>query len=130
MFTLEQIKAAHSKVKSGADFPAYVQDLKTLGIQSYEHMVADGQIFYIGANDFKIASPAKWSTMAIAPVGSKDQLQHALKIHQEGQTDYPTFCKQSADAGVEKWVLDMDKMVCIYYDKSNDEILVESVPTV
>lgn len=27
MFTLDQIKAAHNKVKSGADFPAYIQDL-------------------------------------------------------------------------------------------------------
>ncbi len=28
MFTVEQIKTAHSKVKSGADFPAYIQDIK------------------------------------------------------------------------------------------------------
>jgi hypothetical protein len=28
MFTLQEIKDAHSKVKSGADFPKYVHDLK------------------------------------------------------------------------------------------------------
>jgi uncharacterized protein YbcV (DUF1398 family) len=130
MFTLEKIKAAHSKVKSGADFPTYVNDLKTLGVMSYEHMVADGQIIYLGANDFKIASPAKWSVMEIATVGSKEMLQKALMIHQEGQTDYHTFCRQSAEAGVEKWVLDLVRMVCMYYDKSNGELLVERVPTV
>lgn len=27
MFILDQIKAAHSKVKSGGDFPTYIQDL-------------------------------------------------------------------------------------------------------
>jgi hypothetical protein len=27
MFTITQIKEAHSKVKSGADFPAYIQGL-------------------------------------------------------------------------------------------------------
>lgn len=32
MFTVEQIKTAHSKVKSGADFPAYIQDIKKLGV--------------------------------------------------------------------------------------------------
>ena len=32
MFTLEQIKLAHSKVKSGADFPAYIKELKALGV--------------------------------------------------------------------------------------------------
>lgn len=28
MFTITQIENAHSKVKSGADFPKYIQDLK------------------------------------------------------------------------------------------------------
>lgn len=31
MFTIEQIKTAHSQVKSGADFPAYIQEIKKLG---------------------------------------------------------------------------------------------------
>jgi hypothetical protein len=30
MFTLEQIKQAHSQVKSGADFPRYIQTIKIL----------------------------------------------------------------------------------------------------
>jgi hypothetical protein len=42
MFTIEQIKAAHSKVKSGTDFPAYVQELIALGVTGYETYVADG----------------------------------------------------------------------------------------
>jgi len=29
MFTIEQIKAAHNKVNSGADFPQYVQTIPT-----------------------------------------------------------------------------------------------------
>lgn len=33
MFTIEQIKEAHSKVKSGADFPNYIQDLIILGVK-------------------------------------------------------------------------------------------------
>lgn len=30
MFTVEQIKAAHAKVKSGADFPGYITEIKSL----------------------------------------------------------------------------------------------------
>ena len=41
MFTLEQIKSAHSKVKSGADFPNYVQDIIKLGVIFYETHVSD-----------------------------------------------------------------------------------------
>lgn len=35
MFTLDQIREAHVKVKSGADFPHYIQDLIVLGVQKY-----------------------------------------------------------------------------------------------
>jgi len=37
----EQIKAAHSKVKSGADFPAYIQDIKKTGVTFYETSLTD-----------------------------------------------------------------------------------------
>jgi hypothetical protein len=30
MFTLQQIKDAHSKVETGADFPKYIKDLNDL----------------------------------------------------------------------------------------------------
>lgn len=40
MFTVEQINAIHSKVKTGADFPQYVQDLKALGMEYYDNYVA------------------------------------------------------------------------------------------
>ncbi len=33
MFTIEQIKEAHAKVKSGADFPNYIHDLIILGVK-------------------------------------------------------------------------------------------------
>ena len=39
MFTVEQIKEAHSKVKSGADFPQYIQEIKILGVTAFETWV-------------------------------------------------------------------------------------------
>ncbi|MDR6968468.1 uncharacterized protein YbcV (DUF1398 family) [Flavobacterium arsenatis] len=39
MFTVEQIKQARSKVKSGADFPNYIQDLIELGVLSFETFI-------------------------------------------------------------------------------------------
>ena len=35
-FTIGQIKQAHQKMKSGADFPNYIQALKNLGIARFE----------------------------------------------------------------------------------------------
>ena len=60
MFTTVQINAAHGKVKSGADFPAYIQDIKKLGVTHYETFVSDGHTDYHGANSFKTTAPSKY----------------------------------------------------------------------
>ena len=60
MFTLDQIKSAHSKVKSGADFPAYIKEIKQLGVTYYETFVSDGHTVYFGLNDFETAASPKY----------------------------------------------------------------------
>ncbi len=129
MFTIEQIKAAHSKVKTGADFPSYVQEMKSLGILFYEHFVSDGRIQYQGLNNFTLSANAKWTLVEVAKTGNNESLKNSLLIHQQGQTDYLTFCKQAAEAGVEKWIVDMRNMTCTYYDRLSNKMLVEEIPT-
>jgi uncharacterized protein YbcV (DUF1398 family) len=128
MFTIEQIQAAHAKVKSGADFPNYIKELITLGVTGYETYVADGHTDYYGNDGYKKTSPSKYGMLPIAGQSNAERFKKELKEHQQGKTDYPNFCKMSADTGVEKWVLDMGKMTCTYFDKSGNEILVETVP--
>ncbi|UPQ78111.1 DUF1398 domain-containing protein [Flavobacterium azooxidireducens] len=128
MFTIEQIKSAHSKVKSGADFPSYIQDLKQLVVISYDAYVSDGHTDYFGANNFKITSPAKYESLAIANETDENQFKADLKAHQQGKTNYPTFCSDCAKSGIEKWVVILEKMTCTYYDKAGNEILEEIIP--
>ena len=130
MFTIEQIKEAHAKVKSGADFPKYIQELKAHGLVSYEHYVSDGHTNYRGADGFSIATDAKYPAMEVAATGAAERLQQALHIHQQGQTDYPTFCRQAVEAGVEKWTVNTVEMLCTYFDKAGNAMVVEEIPVV
>lgn len=128
MFTLEQIKAAHSKVRSGADFPAYIRDIKKLGVTFYETFVTDGHTDYYGANDHKTTSEAGYKALTIAGTTGTKQFKEELKAHQQGKTDYITFIEMCAGAGIEKWAVCMEKMTCTYYDKAGIEILTEQIP--
>lgn len=128
MFTVEQIKAAHSKVKSGADFPAYVKEIKALGVTHYEAYVADGRIDYHGAGNYTAQVPAKYAPLGIADTTDSEQFKRELLAHQQGKTDFLTFIKMCATVGIEKWIIRMDKMTCTYYDKVGNEILVEAIP--
>lgn len=62
MFTVTQIKEAHSKVKSGADFPKYIQQIKGFALLDLQ----------LG---LKIVTPIIWAKMI-----SKHHLKVFTKI--------------------------------------------------
>ena len=130
MFTIEQIEQAHKKVKSGADFPKYIQEIKELGVKSFETWVEDSHTEYFGENNFSIKSKSKYSDLIISENSNKEVFKTKLKEHQQGKTDYFTFCNDCAETGIQKWVVNLNEMNCIYYDKIENEILVEKIPQI
>jgi len=130
MFTIEQIKASHSKVKSGKDFPAYIKEIKQLGVSWYETFVSDGHTDFFGADDYTTSTIAKYDTLQIAESSNTEHFKADLLAHQQGKTDYPTFCTDCAKSGIEKWTVLLDKMTCTYFDKAGNEVLVENIPSV
>jgi len=128
MFTLNQIKEAHAKVRSGADFPAYVQELIQLGVVRYESYVSDGHTEYTGTDRYEIRSAPRYEPIPVADISDHSAFKRYLKIHQEGHTNYLQFCVQAGETGVEKWEVDTKAMTCTYYDKAGGEILVEQIP--
>ncbi|MEZ4939031.1 MAG: DUF1398 family protein [Crocinitomicaceae bacterium] len=130
MFTLAQIESAHEKVKSGADFPHYIQEIKNLGVLSFETWVLDSHTNYFGENGFQTKSEPKYLEKNVANSSDPKKFETYLKSHQRGETDYFTFCDHCAETGVEKWIVDLNEMTCTYFDRAGNEVLVESVPTV
>lgn len=128
MFTIDQIKEAHSKVKSGADFPNYIQDLVILGVKGYDTYVNDGHVQYYGVNNYKVSSDEKYNPIAVAPSANKERFIEILVMHQDGQTDYLTFCNQAGQCGIALWRVDIIEMTCTYFDQSGAEILIEKIP--
>jgi len=128
MFTIDAIHEAFKQVKSGEDFPQFVQDLKSLGVTHYDNYVADGRTQYYGPNGYTVHGEAKYPDIAVNPRSSAEKLKHAIAIHQQGQTDYPTFCLQAADAGVEKWTTHMIAMTVTYLDNQGHTLTVEPIP--
>ena len=78
MFTVEQIKMAHNKVKSGADFPAYIKEIKELGVTHYEAYVTDGHINYHGTNNYTATVPAKYEPLEIISAPKKEEFKAEL----------------------------------------------------
>jgi uncharacterized protein YbcV (DUF1398 family) len=128
MFTIAQIKEAHAKVKSGADFPAYIQDLIALGVKGYDTFVNDGHVEYFGADNFRVAATDTYDSITIAPSANKERFIEFLVMHQDGQTDYLTFCNHAAQCGIARWSVNIIDMTCTYFDQSGSAILIEKIP--
>ncbi len=129
MFTEKQIKTAHSKVKSGADFPAYIQEIKAMGVTHYEAFVEDGHIDYHGSDNYTVPVPARYEVIAISDITDPETFLAELKAHQQGKTDFLSFIRMCAVCGIEKWSISMNEMTCTYFDKTGNEILTENIPS-
>lgn len=128
MFTLDQIKTVHEKVKSGADFPSYIKEIKALGVTHYESYVPDGRVDYHGLNNYIVKAPEKYEPMPFSDEVKIDQFKAELLAHQQGKTDYLTFIAMCAETGIEKWEICLNKMTCTYFDKTGKEVLIEQIP--
>lgn len=128
MFTLQQILEAHARVKSGADFPKFIRELRALGIKAYETYVKNGHSVYYNDDNQSVSSPAKYSYLEIVNVCNPNQFREYLKIHQQGETNYLDFCKHCSETGIEKWLVDLNKMTCVYFAQENSLIYEEEIP--
>lgn len=128
MFTAAQLQAAHSKVQSGADFPAYIRSIKEMGVSHYACYVTDGHIDYHGANGHRAIVPAKYESLRIAETVDTQAFTTGLKAHQKGKSDFMEFIRMCAETGIEKWEVRMEEMTCTYFDRSGNQLLVEAIP--
>lgn len=128
MFTREQIEKAHAKVKSGADYPKYIQDLKELGVKNYDVVLRNGSWVFKGEEGYVVTFQRKFESVEVAEQSSYEHFKEILEKHQGGETDYPTFCIQAGESGVEKWITDIDAMTVTYLDKDGVVMTVEPIP--
>lgn len=127
-FTIENIKAEHQKVKSGADFPQYIQAIKALGVSHYKAYVSDGNTEYFNTDNQSVQTGSKYDSLPVSDVLNLENFKIKLKLHQQGGTDYITFCKDCAENGINGWIMDLHAMTCTYFDHNETDVLTEQVP--
>lgn len=128
MYTLEQIKQAYDKVKTEADFAIYIQELINLGIKGYDTIVSDSRVVYYCDTDYEVSTDKKYEQIHIATTANKDRFIEYLVMHENGETDYFTFCQQAAQCGIAKWRIDILEMTCTYFTIEGDALIIEKIP--
>lgn len=128
MFSLHQIKDASGKLKTGADFPAYVQDLLKIGVTEYVTFVTDGHTVFFGEEDFSIQSEDNFEPVEVAEETNREKFVQGLIEHQQGRLDFPGFCHLAAASGVARWMVDTNAKTCTYFNTAGEIVLSEHIP--
>ncbi len=125
-FTLENIEEAGRKY-SGTLFYKLVQEFIKMGIVENIFNLKEGvRVYKTRLDEINI----EFVRVNINQTEvDKETFKSILKNHQQGNTDFMTFCKEVGEVGVYKWVIDTHNMTCSYYDTFENLVLVEEIPS-
>jgi len=126
MITLkeEQLEDARSKAKN---YPDLVQKLKAIEIKGYVFEVASQIIIYRYTDEtFLIQNHSENRNLKINSEFNGEKVKEAITNNQKGLTDFPTFLKEIAEAGIKVYDADFEEMVVSYYGTKN--LHVEIIP--
>lgn len=126
-YTLQQIR--HAEKKSGNEFVVLIQYLKLLGVARFITYVTDGHTDYFDDENGSVSGAATNNLLVSDNTHAESFIQR-LKLHQNGETDFPTFREDCAKNGIDRWTVDVTKMTCTYLDQKGNKILVEEIPNI
>lgn len=127
-FTEQDIRAIYAQVRTGADFPRLIQDLKRLGIVSYDHLLETGANVFHGKAGQSLSLSNMGPSVPVSDQPNAGLLKKYISEHQRGLSNYPQICAQAGQVGVQKWTSDLQAMTCTYFDKSGGTMIVEPIP--
>ncbi len=93
MFIVEHIEQVHKKVKSGADFPKYIEEIKELGVKGFVTWVKDSYTEYFWENNIGTKSKSKYDELLISNDSNREKFIIQLKALQQRKTDYLLLLK-------------------------------------
>lgn len=125
--TLESIHQAHQRY-TGPDFPKLIRVFKEMGIVRNHFDLETGQVTYLDRSGASLEDEGIRVDFTIPEEAVLNRVRVALKRNQRGESDFPTFCNEMAQAGIVRWISDLEAMTCTYYDKPGRAVVTESIP--
>ncbi|HFV7452561.1 TPA: DUF1398 domain-containing protein [Staphylococcus aureus] len=126
-FKLSAIQQAHQQF-TGVDFPKLFKAFKDMGMTYNIVNIQDGTATYVHQSEDDIVTSSVKSNHPVAPSSNQSIVQDVLTRHQQGQTDFETFCDEMAQAGIYKWRIDIQAGTCTYIDLQEQAIISELIP--
>lgn len=126
----EELIVSIEKNSEGQPYSYLVKNLKAAGIDNYVVKVGSHKRTYTNRNNDVLVIPGEFAEIEPAETFQLEDVKAAVKRSQEGLTDYPTFLKEIAAAGIHTYVADLTGMKVIYQGPNSEYEYEESIPEV
>jgi len=132
MFDKKLIESIITKSKSEHwAYPKTFNALQGAGVEYYEVKISTHEINYYGNNESLVESPPlDFVPLEVAPTFDKETFIQHLRKHQINKTSYQDFLKDSANAGIYNYRVDMQTRTVTYFGKNPAQSYIEKVPSI
>lgn len=124
----EELIESVEKRCEGQPYPFLAKNLKQVGVDNYEVKVRNRKRTYINIDGDKLVIPGDFPEVEPAEAFELEAVKTAVKRTQEGLTDYPTFLKEIAAAGIHTYLADLKGMKIIYQGPNSEYEYEEIIP--
>lgn len=119
-FTLEDIEKAQEVAPDGVN--DYLGELRRLGVACCISHIADGHSDYVDDAGNCLSSAPLHDPVPVSGCVDPQAAKMALGRHGRGETDYLTFARQLAAAGVATWVMDPGARTCTFRCRAGQKL--------
>ncbi|AFJ47199.1 DUF1398 domain-containing protein [Shimwellia blattae] len=115
------------QVRSNADFPSFITELRRNDISYYIYFVATGNVKIVTTSDTYMSVKTHRGLIKINQAACSRLVRIVSRRHFSGKTTYDQYCKELAKAGVFKWVVDVNEQMRHYWSKDNQLLHSEQI---
>jgi uncharacterized protein YbcV (DUF1398 family) len=111
-------------------YPEYVQKLKEFGVAFYEVRINERCRKFTSKSGQELLLTAGLPNVICAEEFNPEAVKSALDRTQKGLTDYPSFLKEIAAAGVHSYIADLEAMKIAYRGIKPSDLYTEVIPNI
>lgn len=127
MESLQILKEHLEKVRMDADFSVFINTLNDNNVAYYVYFVATGNITFVKKNEDFVPLKSSRYLLKISSAVSARKTRIAAERHFSGEATYEIYCRDLANAGVFRWIVDLSTNVRSYYSVTNELLHTESL---
>lgn len=121
------LKSYFEQVRCKSDFLTFLTELQRNNVSYYIYFVATGNVKVITTSDNYVAVESNRGLIKISASSSKFLTRIAAKRHFSGRTSYEEYCLELANAGVFKWIVDLNENMRFYWSQDNRLLYSENI---